>query len=200
MLEDHPLLRIDRDFRLPRLTPFNSHAPKEIEEEVERRLAEGFRTFKIKVGKDADDDARRVAAVQRAIAGRATIRIDANRAYGRADACRFAAALDPSGIELFEQPCDTEAWEANAAVATVSPVPIMLDEPICSVADVKLAVRYALPTSSNAHEFVEAGGLMSYGASAICCISQSPSFRPRRKVETPSHHAPMVTEPIPTGR
>jgi L-Ala-D/L-Glu epimerase / N-acetyl-D-glutamate racemase len=37
MLEDHPLLRIDREVRLPLLTPFNSAAPKEIEAEVERR-------------------------------------------------------------------------------------------------------------------------------------------------------------------
>jgi L-alanine-DL-glutamate epimerase-like enolase superfamily enzyme len=50
MLEDHPLLRIDHEVRLPLLTPFNSSTPKEIEEEVERRLEEGFRTFKIKVG------------------------------------------------------------------------------------------------------------------------------------------------------
>ena len=42
MLEDHPLLRIDREARLPLLTPFNSHAPKEIAEEVERRLERGL--------------------------------------------------------------------------------------------------------------------------------------------------------------
>jgi L-Ala-D/L-Glu epimerase len=91
MLEDHPLLKVDREVRLPLLTPFNSSAPKEIAEEVERRLEGGFRTFKIKVGK---------------------------------------------GIELFEQPCDTEDWKANAKVASVSPVPIMLDEPIGALADV----------------------------------------------------------------
>ena len=67
------------------------------------------------------------------------MRIDANRAYGEADACRFAAALDPTGIELFEQPCHAEDWEANANVANGSTVPIMLDEPICTLADVKRA-------------------------------------------------------------
>ena len=116
MLEDHPLLRIDREVRLPLLTPFNSAAPKEIEAEVERLLEDGFRTFKIKVGKDADADLERVKTIQRAIAGRATMRIDANRAYTEADACRFAAGLEPSGIELFEQPCRAEDWEANARV------------------------------------------------------------------------------------
>src|SRR5580765_1402325 len=43
MLEDHPLLRISCESRLPLLTPFNSSTPKEIDEEVERRLDEGFR-------------------------------------------------------------------------------------------------------------------------------------------------------------
>ena len=139
MLEDHPLLRVDRDSRLPLLTPFNSSAPGDIEWEVEQRLKDGFRTFKIKVGKSADDDARRVKLIQRAISGRATMRLDANRAYSEVDACRFAMALDPAGIELFEQPCPAEDWEANARVASASPVPVMLDEPICELADVKRA-------------------------------------------------------------
>jgi L-alanine-DL-glutamate epimerase-like enolase superfamily enzyme len=139
MLEEHPLLTIDRELRLPLLTPFNSSVQKDIELEVERRLDDGFRTFKIKVGKDVDDDLRRVKAIQRAIDGRATMRIDANRAFSEDNACRFAASLDPSGVELFEQPCPAEDWDANAHVAKVSTVPVMLDEPICELADVKRA-------------------------------------------------------------
>ena len=143
MLEGHPLLTVDRDTRLPLLTPFSSSASADVEREVEQGLKDGFRTFKIKVGKSAEDDARRVQLVQRAIAGRATMRLDANRAYSEADACRFATALDPAGIELFEQPCPAEDWEANAKVASVSPVPVMLDEPICELADVKRASTMA---------------------------------------------------------
>jgi len=139
MLEGHPLLEVSTDTRLPLLTPFNSSTPKEIETEVERRLQDGFRTFKIKVGKDAAADLERVAAIQRAIAGRATMRLDANRAYSEADGCRFAAALDPSGMELFEQPCHSDDWDANAHVAKVSTVPVMLDEPICAITDIERA-------------------------------------------------------------
>src|SRR5262245_33825026 len=137
MLEGHPLLKIDQDTRLPLLTPFNSSSPKDTE--VERRLEDGFRTFKIKVGKDADADLARVSAIQRAIGGRATMRLDANRAYSEADGCRFAGALDPSGMELFEQPCHSDDWDANANVARVSTVPVMLDEPICAIADIERA-------------------------------------------------------------
>ena len=51
----------------------------------------------------------------------------------------FASALNPAGIELFEQPCDSDDWNANAAVASVSTVPIMLDEPICTLSDIERA-------------------------------------------------------------
>src|SRR3981081_1585426 len=98
MLEDHPLLTVAREIRLPLLTPFNSTTPEEIDQEVEQRLADGFRTFKIKVGKAADDDARRVKAIQRAIAGRATIRLDANPAFSATDPRRFSLALAPSRV------------------------------------------------------------------------------------------------------
>lgn len=139
MLEDNPALRIEREAHLPLVTPFNAMEGSAIEDEVEQRLDEGFRTFKIKVGNDWRADMKRVRAIQHALAGRARMRLDANRAYGRADACAFAAALEPNGIELFEQPCAAEDWEANASVALVSPVPVMLDEPICGLPDIDRA-------------------------------------------------------------
>jgi L-alanine-DL-glutamate epimerase-like enolase superfamily enzyme len=40
---------------------------------------------------------------------------------------------------LFEQPCAAEDWDANAAVAALSSVPLMLDEPICTLADIARA-------------------------------------------------------------
>ena len=137
--QGHPLLEISEDVALPLLTPTEAQGRAEIEAEVEARLGEGFATFKIKVGKDVDADLTRVAAYQSAIASRATIRMDANRAFSREDGIRFARSLQPDGIELFEQPCDDADWDANAAVAAASVVPLMLDEPICALADIERA-------------------------------------------------------------
>src|SRR3546814_6586395 len=66
---------------LPLLTPINTMDPEDIAAEVETWLAEGFRTFKVKVGKDVEADLTRIQAIQKAVAGRATLRLDANRAY-----------------------------------------------------------------------------------------------------------------------
>ncbi len=143
MLEGAEVLRSPRARRFRLLTAFNATEQAAIAEEVEQRLEQGFRTFKIKVGKDVEADIERFAWIQACVAGRATLRVDANRAYSRADGCRFAAAIDPAGVELFEQPCDAEDWEANAAVAAVSRVPLMLDEPICALADIDRAAGIA---------------------------------------------------------
>jgi L-alanine-DL-glutamate epimerase-like enolase superfamily enzyme len=93
----------------------------------------------VKVGFDAEQDARRVRRIQQAVAGRCPLRIDANQGYDRERARTFATKLDPEGIELFEQPCAAGDWEAARAVAEVSPVPMMLDESIYGMADIERA-------------------------------------------------------------
>jgi L-alanine-DL-glutamate epimerase-like enolase superfamily enzyme len=139
MLEGAPSLHTRRETRQRLLTAFNATERAAVEREVEERLAQGFGTFKVKVGQDVKADIERLGWIQRATAGRATLRIDANRAYSREDGCRFASAIEPDGIELFEQPCAAEDWDANAAVAAVSLVPLMLDEPICDLPDIDRA-------------------------------------------------------------
>ncbi|MDP0926187.1 enolase C-terminal domain-like protein [Paracoccus onubensis] len=135
----HPLLDVTEVATLPLLTPINQTDLSRIPAEIEGWLAQGFRTFKVKVGKDVVSDLARVAAIQTTVAGRATLRLDANRGFSRDEGIRFAAALDPTGIELFEQPCPAEDWEANGAVAAASTVPLMLDEPICALEDIERA-------------------------------------------------------------
>jgi L-alanine-DL-glutamate epimerase-like enolase superfamily enzyme len=93
----------------------------------------------VKVGFGVEADLRRLAAIQEASAGRATLRLDANQAFSQAQGCDFATRLDPTGIELFEQPCDKADWDANGAVAAVSRVPVMLDESIYGLADIDRA-------------------------------------------------------------
>lgn len=139
MLTRPAMLETESETRLPLLTPFNAVDASEVAEEVERRLEEGFRTFKIKVGKDVRSDLNRISAIQDAANGRATLRIDANRAFNREDAISFATSIDPQNIALFEQPCAAEDWDANAAVAKFSRVPLMLDEPICAPTDIDRA-------------------------------------------------------------
>ena len=124
---------------IPVLTAFSATTPEQISTELDEKIALGFRTFKIKVGKDVNEDKTRVRVIQDTLGNRGTIRVDANRAYSARDAIEFSQVLDPDACELFEQPCDTYDWEGNGQVAQASPVPLMLDEPICSITDIERA-------------------------------------------------------------
>ena len=141
VLAEHALLDIHETTLVPLLHPVNSHEPQALADELETLVARGFRTLKVKVGFDAGSDLDRVRNIQVALDGRAEIRLDANRGFSRRDGCRFAAALDPEGIQLFEQPCASDDWDSNAAVARVSTVPVMLDESIYGFEDIDRAAR-----------------------------------------------------------
>lgn len=138
--EGHELLACDREYRVPLLVPCQSTTLEEIPSEVADIIGRGFRTIKVKVGFDVDEDLDRVAAIREAADGQAVIRLDANRAFSKEDACRFAELLpDDGSVVLFEQPCGTDAWDDNSAVAAVSKVPLMLDESIYGVDDIDRA-------------------------------------------------------------
>jgi L-alanine-DL-glutamate epimerase-like enolase superfamily enzyme len=140
-LAGHPLLTLAKPVAVPLLAIVNSDEPKAYEAEIEGHLAAGYRTLKVKVGFDVESDLARVERIRRFVADRAGIRVDGNQGYGREDALRFAASLQPEGIELLEQPADAADWETAAELARVSTVPMMLDESIFDIGDVERAAE-----------------------------------------------------------
>ncbi len=141
MLADNSLLAVKQPVKVPLLGLLHATETADIERESEELFSQGFTTLKIKVGFDADRDSAIVRRVQRVINGHSLIRLDANQGYSRDDACRFAASLDPDGIELFEQPCAAGDWDAACAVARVATVPMMLDESIYGLDDIRRAAE-----------------------------------------------------------
>ena len=141
MCADSPLLQLEREARVPILAIVNASGEDAVREEFERLYAAGYRTFKVKVGFDVRKDLDHVACVQAVAAGRAALRVDANQAYSAQDGVAFVSALDPAGIELFEQPCRAGDWAAHLEVARAAAVPMMLDESIYGLADIERAAE-----------------------------------------------------------
>ncbi|MVW73151.1 mandelate racemase/muconate lactonizing enzyme family protein [Bordetella sp. 15P40C-2] len=139
MLKDDGIYRHVDEVVMPLLAPCQGHEPEEIRDEVESLLAQGYRTLKVKVGFDWREDLARIEHIQSCLNGRGSIRLDANRGFNEADGRAFASRLAPAGIELFEQPCGSDDWQANARVAEVSTVPVMLDESIYGLPDIERA-------------------------------------------------------------
>ncbi|HSS03630.1 MAG TPA: mandelate racemase/muconate lactonizing enzyme family protein [Solirubrobacterales bacterium] len=109
--------------------------PAAVVSAAERWAADGFSTFKLKLG--TGDDAAQVRAVREALGPRARIRVDANGAWDVETAKRTLGELEPYEVELAEQPVAT--LEEAMEVARATSIPIAGDESIESRADAERA-------------------------------------------------------------
>jgi L-alanine-DL-glutamate epimerase-like enolase superfamily enzyme len=107
--------------------------PEAVGKRAQAQLGEGFRTFKVKVGVDADADVARVAAVRAAVGERADVRLDANGAWTPAEAVDQLARLASCELELVEQPCADA--KGLAQVRAKVEMPVVADESVASLAD-----------------------------------------------------------------
>lgn len=110
--------------------------PRAVAADAERWAAEGFTTFKLKLGNG--EDVAQVSAVRAAVGPAARIRVDANAAWDVETAKRTLAELEPLDIELAEQPVATIAEAADVARSTS--IPLAADESVCSRAEAEAAL------------------------------------------------------------
>lgn len=145
-------LSLEAPARVPILGLLQGDTQEQLAAEANTLLARGYATLKVKVGFEPEGDARMVAMAQRAVAGRARIRIDANQGYTARAAIDFVSRLSNDSIELFEQPCAAGDWDAHARVvpaARAQGIPLMLDESIYSEREIERAA------ASGAAEYIK---------------------------------------------
>lgn len=139
MANGHPILDVTSRHGVPLLAGINATDPAGIEREIEAAIAKGYDTLKIKAGFDLEPDLKRVAYIQRCNRGRVKLRVDANQGYTRDEGVRFVNEISPEAIELVEQPCASDDWVAAEAVCGTKNVPLMLDESIYNLEDIRRA-------------------------------------------------------------
>ncbi len=83
-----------------------------------------------------------LARVRQVLGDTVSLRLDANAAFDPATAARFAAQAAPYGIAAFEQPIPRGDPETLAALRAASPVPIMADESLVSLADARALIEH----------------------------------------------------------
>jgi L-Ala-D/L-Glu epimerase len=125
----------------------------------------GFRALKIKIGKDGgkdvDADLRSLEAVGRAVPG-ARLRLDANAGYSADQAIAVAAACERLGlaVECWEQPCAADDLDGMARVASTVRAPVVADESVRSLADLRTLVRLRYAGAANL-KLAKLGGLLT---------------------------------------
>ncbi|SEF15546.1 L-alanine-DL-glutamate epimerase [Rhizobiales bacterium GAS191] len=98
----------------------------------------GFRDLKVRVGVgDISEDLRRIAALRKRFGDTVKIAADANGQWSEAEALENMRRLAELGLAYVEQPVPPGDWGMIERCAAASPMPIMLDESIASMADVE---------------------------------------------------------------
>ena len=87
---------------------FTSYTEEQLVEQLTGWADQGFRAVKMKIGRDADLDVLRVAAVRRALGSRTEIYVDANGAYDRKQALKSSRFFDEFGVTWFEEPVTSD--------------------------------------------------------------------------------------------
>ena len=163
----------------------------------ERRLAEQLGCWvhdmriprvKMKVGRDAQADPRRVAAARKAIGSAAELFVDANGAYSKKQALELAGHFEQSGVTWYEEPVYHNDLEGNRFVRDHAP-------PIMEISNGEYGYapyNFAQMIAAGAADVIQAdvtrcGGYSGFLAvDALCEASNLPLS---------SHCAPYVTLP-----
>src|SRR4051794_28496553 len=125
-------------------------APEAVAADAERWAADGFNTFKLKLGAESArsravpdfprtraGDVEQVRAVREAIGAEARIRVDVNAAWDLETAKERLGELEPYGIELAEQPVGT--LEEMAELSASTSIPLAADESVASLEEAERA-------------------------------------------------------------
>ena len=144
--------------------------PEEMVRDTENALSRGYDCLKIKVGKDADMDFKRLTAVRKA-APNTTIRIDANQGWTPKEAVRLLNRMQENGlqIELVEQPVKAHDFAGLKYVTERSYVPVLADESVFSPEDAMTILQMGAADLINI-KLMKTGGL--YNALKIAAAAE----------------------------
>ncbi|WP_213948557.1 dipeptide epimerase [Luteibacter sp. dw_328] len=123
-------------------------------------LDEGYTALKIKVGKDTATDVTRVRTIHDAVAGRATLRLDANQGWTAKEAVRVLKELEQAGValDLIEQPVPAHDLEGMRYITERVNTPVMADESVFAPSDVTEIIRLRAADIINI-KLMKAGGI-----------------------------------------
>jgi L-alanine-DL-glutamate epimerase-like enolase superfamily enzyme len=120
----------------------------------------GYKTLKVKVGLDPDEDFARLEAIRSAVGPKVAIRIDANQGWTVPQAIYGLRKMAPLAIQFCEQPVLASDTVGLSAVRAQSPISIMADEALFGPADAVKLIRAGACDSFNI-KVMKAGGLLN---------------------------------------
>jgi L-alanine-DL-glutamate epimerase-like enolase superfamily enzyme len=124
---------------------------------ADKHVKSGFKALKVKVGLDLNEDIKRVSAIREAVGNSVQLRVDANQGYTADQAIQFCEAMLSLDVVVVEQPVKADDYAALKKVTQASEVPIMADECVKSVLDVRKVAREGIADMINIKLMKSAG-------------------------------------------
>ena len=102
---------------------------------VRSYFKKGFRSFRLKLGKNIEQDKEIVKAIRNALGNDIHLRVDYNQAYTPQNAIRAIKIIEPYGIDFAEEPVKSNDYLGMAHVQKNVDTPLMSHEGFFSLRD-----------------------------------------------------------------
>jgi len=119
---------------------------------------QGFRSLKLKGGRDAAGDVERVLAVRAAVGEHVELRFDANQGFTVEQTLQFVEGARAAKLEIIEQPTPRGEPDLLGRVTQQVPLPIMADESLVTLRDAFRLARRDLADMVNI-KLMKVGGI-----------------------------------------
>ncbi|MFD1206185.1 mandelate racemase/muconate lactonizing enzyme family protein [Sporosarcina contaminans] len=104
-------------------------SPEKMAKEAEDRVAEGYRSLKMKVGTDVLGDVKRIEAVRKSVGEEIAIRVDVNQGWvNSSNTLKALNTLEHCSLDWLEQPVKADDIDAMVEIKSKTHVPLMIDE------------------------------------------------------------------------
>ena len=122
-------------------------------------VEQGFKSIKIKGGKDVLEDIERVRRVREVVGENIELRFDANQGYTVDESLRFVEGVRKAKLELIEQPTPKGQPDLLGRVTSEVSIPVMADESLVSLRDAFRLARRDLVDMVNV-KLMKVGGIV----------------------------------------
>jgi len=163
---------------------------------AEGLAAGGYRSLKMRIGRDPDDDVERVRAVRRAVGDEVDIMVDLNWAWDLAQAQATLPRLEEYGLYWFEEPTPLERPPGDFAapdrlageVAALTSIPLASGENHISLTECRSLIENT-PLRFMQFDAIKNGGVTEFLRVASLCRAHGIPLAPHH---VPHFHVQLV--------
>lgn len=168
-----PLYRLFGGYRKEIVTDItiSVNDAEQMAKDAAEAVALGYKTLKIKLGKEPSKDLDRMKAIRAAAGYDVDLRVDANQGWKPKEAVRLIRSIEDAGLalELVEQPVIAHDLEGLKYVTDNVSVPVMADESAFSTRDAQRLMELRAVDIVNI-KLMKTGGI--HNALRICAMAE----------------------------